>query len=125
MTTIRSLVFRSIALISTLAYALAACTSLQGVPISHEPGKTPAVKVGETVEVTNSKGETLKFKVTAIEPDALVGKDIRVPYVEITTLQVERNDPAQTGVTLWIVGGVILTGLLIYALDHTSPGIQE
>jgi len=40
-----------------------------------EPGNAPAVKVGERVEVTNSHGETLRFKVTSMEPDALVGKE--------------------------------------------------
>ncbi len=78
---------RCIALVITLLFTLTACTSLQGVPVPHEPGKTPAVKVGETVEVTNSKGEKLKFKVTAVEADALVGKDVRVPYAEIASLQ--------------------------------------
>jgi|SRR5882672_5880142 len=125
MTTTHGAVYRSIAWIITLVFALSACTSLQGVPMPAEPGKTPAVKVGEQVEVTNKKGETLKFRVTALEPDALVGKNVRVPYTDISILQVERTDPAQTGVTVWIVAGVILTGLLIYALDHTSPGIQE
>jgi hypothetical protein len=125
MTTTLGLLHRFIALVITLLFALTACTSLQGVPMPSEPGKTPAVQVGERVEITNTKGETLRFKVTAIEPDALVGKDVRVPYADIAILQVERNDSAQTGVTVWIVVGVILTGLLIYGLSHLSPGIQE
>ena len=124
MTKTRGPVFRSIALIITLAYALGACTSLQGVPMPTD-GTTPPVKVGETVDVTKKSGGTVKFRVTAIEPDALVGKDVRVPYSDISILQVERNDPAQTGATAWIVGGVVLVGLLIYGLSHMSPGIQE
>jgi hypothetical protein len=117
-------VTRAIALIITLVFALTACTSLQGVSMPTD-GKTPAVKVGERVEVTKKSGETIEFRVTAVEPDALVGKDVRVPYSDISILQVERSDPAQTGATLWIVGGVILVGLLIYGLEHMGPGIQE
>jgi hypothetical protein len=124
MTTTHGPVFRSIAFIITLAYAVTACTSLQGVAMPAD-GKTPAVKVGEHVNVTKKSGETLDFKVTAVEPDALAGKDVRVPYSEISILQVERNDPAQTGAVLWIVGGVILVALAIYAIDNMGPGIQE
>ena len=110
---------RALAALVALTYALTACTSLQGVPMPTEPGNAPAVKVGERVEVTNSHGETLRFKVTSMEPDALVGKDVRVPYSEIAILQVERNDSAQTA-TVWIVVGVIVTGLLIYGLSHVG-----
>jgi hypothetical protein len=118
MTTTSGPVFRSIALIITLAYALAACTSLQGVPMPPDPGKTPAVKVGEKVEVTKKNGDIVQFRVTAVEPDALVGKDVRVAYSDIGILQVERTDPAQTNVAVWVTVGVILTGLLIYGLSH-------
>ncbi len=53
--------YRCMALLTTLTFALAACSSLQGIPMPKEPGKTPAVKVGEQVEVTTRQGQTLRF----------------------------------------------------------------
>jgi len=111
---------RAIALMIALNLILTACTSLQGVPLPgpDQPTAVPAVKVGETVEVTTRAGETKRFKVTAVESDALVGKDVRVAYKDMTSLQVERSDGAKTGMVAWIVGGVVLTAGLIWAIDH-------
>ncbi|HEY4645746.1 MAG TPA: hypothetical protein VIH25_05645 [Steroidobacteraceae bacterium] len=111
---------RVIALIVTLNFILTACTSLQGVPLPgpDQPSATPAVKVGETVEVTTRAGEKLRFKVTSVETDALVGEEVRVAYADMASLQVERSDGARTGVAAWIVGGILLTAALIWAIDH-------
>ena len=111
---------RAVALIVVLNFLLTACASLQGVPLPgpDQPTAVPAVKVGETVEVTTRAGETKRFKVTAVESDALVGKDVRVAYKDMTSLQVERSDGAKTGMVAWIVGGVVLTAGLIWAIDH-------
>ena len=111
---------RAGSLLVITCFLLTSCTSLQGVPLPgpDQPTATPAVKVGETVEVTTRAGETKRFKVTAVESDALVGDNVRVAYKDMTSLQVERSDGAKTGMVAWIVGGVVLTAGLIWAIDH-------
>lgn len=113
---------RAIALAVIATFLTSSCMSLQGVPISHseDPMPRPAVKVGESVVVTNMKGEKQKFTVTAVEADALVGKNVRVPYTDIQALDVRRIDGAQTGVVGIVVGVVALVGLLAYFLDHAG-----
>ena len=75
--------------------------------------------------MTKRSGEIQQFRVTAVEPDALVGNDVRVACSDIGILQVERTDPAQTNVAVWVTVGVILTGLLIYGLSHMGPGFTD
>jgi hypothetical protein len=113
---------RVTALIVTLDFLLTACTSLQGVPLpgADQPTATPAVNVGETVEVTTRAGETHRFKVTAVEADALVGEGVRVPYQDMTSLQAMRPDPAQNGLVAWVIGGILATALLIWAIDNAD-----
>jgi len=99
-------VYRSIAWIITLVFALSACTSCKACHACRA-GKTPAVKVGEQVEVTNKKGETLKFRVTALEPGPRwSGKNrSRAVHGQQHPRKVERPIPARTGVTVGLCCG--------------------
>jgi hypothetical protein len=96
-----------------------ACTSMQTVQM---PGRTqvPAVAVGEDVAVTRFDGQELKFKVTAVEPDALVGAEVRVPYQDIAKLEVRRHDAGETNAVVAVVGGVLLA-LSFAALASVAP----
>ena len=113
---------RSLALVVVATFLSTGCTSLQGVPISHsqEPIPRPAVEVGESVVVTNMKGEKVKFTITAVEADALVGKNVRVPYTEIQTLDVRRVDNAHSGVVAIVIGVVATVALLVYLLEDAG-----
>jgi hypothetical protein len=96
-----------------------ACTSMQSVSM---PGRTqvPAVAVGEKVSVTKVDGQKLTFKVTAVEPDALVGAGVHVRYQEIAKLEVRRYDRSETGTVVAVVGGAMVVALG-YALSHMPP----
>ena len=96
-----------------------ACTSMQSVQM---PGATqvPAVAVGEEVSVSRVDGQKLKFKVTAVEPDALVGAEVRVRYQDIAKLEVRRHDRNETGTVVAIVSGALVLALG-YALSHMPP----
>jgi hypothetical protein len=96
-----------------------ACTSMQTVTM---PGRTqvPAVSVGEDVAVTKVDGQKLRFKVTAVEPDALLGKEVRVPYQDIAILEVRRHDRNETGTVVAVVSGALVVALG-YALSHIPP----
>ena len=94
------------------------CTSMQSVPM---PGKqVPAVAVGEKVSVTKVDGQKLAFKVTAVEPDALVGQGVQVRYQDIAKLEVRRHDRNETGTVVAVVGGALVVAIG-YALSHMPP----
>ena len=117
---------RAIALLVITCFLLTSCMSLHDVqlPASDQPTATPAVKVGEIVEVTTRDGEKKRFAVTAVEADALVGQDVRVAYKDMTSLKVERSAAEKpTKIALIVIGGLLLVGALVLASGGGgSPG---
>jgi hypothetical protein len=98
----------SIALMT--AAMLAACTSLQTVPI--EAGRAPeGVAPGDTVTVTTARGEKLEFEAVRVDCDALVDEDTRVAFEDIAALEVEKPEPVKT-VGL-VAGGVVTTIVVV------------
>jgi endonuclease YncB( thermonuclease family) len=91
------------------ALALAACTSMQPVPI--EAGRAPeGVAPGDTVTVTTVRGEKLEFEVVRLEPDALVGQETRVAFEDIATLEVEKPAPVKT---VGLIAGSVVTTIIV------------
>ena len=115
---------RAIALVCTLSFLVTSCTSLHrvSVPGTETTAAAPAVQVGDSVVVTTKAGEEKKFKVTAIEPDALVGKDGRVPYADMATLSIKE---LQAGKTTLAVVLVVLVILMIVGADALADGTEE
>jgi hypothetical protein len=76
--------------------------------------------VGQRVRITMKDGQTQEFKVVAIEPDALVGKKVRVRYDEIDVLEVRQPDKDKTILMtgLAVVGGIFLTVALVEAFSQ-------
>ena len=102
---------RSIALIT--AVMLAACTSLQAVPI--EAGRAPeGVGPGDTVTVTTVRGEEIEFEVVRVDADALVGEDAQVAFKDIATLEVKKPAPGKTAGL--IAGGVVTVVAIVVGL---------
>jgi hypothetical protein len=114
---------RAVALVAISTFLATGCASLQPVALNHSAQRIerPAVNVGESVVVKTTSGETRKFTVTGVEDDALVGKDVRVPYADISTLDVRRagEHKMKTGV---IVGIVVAVGALALALGGGGGG---
>ncbi|HTU66484.1 MAG TPA: hypothetical protein VMF52_11085 [Steroidobacteraceae bacterium] len=114
---------RAVAAIVLTAFLVTGCATTQpvAVDVSGMPGKTPAVHVGESVVVKTVNGETRRFTVTGVETDALVGKDVRVPYADISTLDVKRpgEHKLSTGA---IVGIVAAVGVLAVAIGSGGGG---
>ena len=98
---------RGIALLCALSYLLMACTSLEGVaiPSAATPPGLATAQVGDKVVVNTKAGEKKIFKVTAVEPDALVGKNVRIAYADMSTLGIKH---VKTGRTVLVVVGVAL-----------------
>lgn len=103
---------------ATAVLAASGCTSLEvvPVPVGQPPGRLPAVHAGEQVQVTRHDGRKEAFCVTAVEPDALVGKDVSVPYSDIAVLKVRRADEGHTALIVSTVAGVVLALVVTEAI---------
>jgi hypothetical protein len=84
---------------------LSACTTVQYLQSSDLPQLTSLVKVDDTVTCTMRDGSTTTIKVTAIEPDALIGDHQRVSVANITQAEIKRLDTTKS----------VLLGLVVVA----------
>jgi hypothetical protein len=102
---------RAVSLVGVAAFLVTGCASMQPIALNHSTGhvERPSVNVGESVVVKTTSGQTRKFTVTSVEDDALVGKDVRVPYAEMASLDVSRagGHKMSTGLIVGIVVGVV------------------
>jgi hypothetical protein len=102
---------RAVSLVAVAAFLITGCASMQPIALNNSAGhvERPSVNVGESVVVKTKSGQTRKFTVTSVEDDALVGKDVRVPYSEMASLDVSRagEHKMNTGVIVGIVVGVV------------------
>jgi len=100
---------RVVALLTLATFLTTGCTTLQPVALNQSGTSIarPDVKSGESVVVTKKDGSKQSFTVLKVEDDALVGHDTRVPYADISSLEVKRAD-GSTGKTALIVGAVVL-----------------
>lgn len=114
---------RAIALLAVTAFLATGCASLQPVALNNSTGHVgrPAVNVGESVVVKTTSGQTRKFTVTSVEDDALVGKNVRVPYADMASLDVSRQGEHKVSTGL-IVGIVIGVAALALALSGGGGG---
>lgn len=73
------------------------CTTTRYLPApSATTTATALPKPGRRIIVTLKSGETQEFRLTAIEGDALVGKDVRIPFAEIGRVQESRFSLTRT-----------------------------
>jgi hypothetical protein len=95
------------------------CTSLQAVSVGDNPPQTLPVAVGQSVRITTKDGRKESFKVTAVEPDALVGQKVRVRYEEIAVLEVRQNDQGKSIalIAVSVLGAAVVTALLLDAFS--------
>jgi hypothetical protein len=115
---------RAVTALCVASFLLTSCTSLQpvSIPSGASPPSLPAVNPGDTVIVTTKALQRKKFVVTTVEADALVGKDVRVAYADMTTLEVQR---IRKGATTALVVGVIFVVLSIVAAAEGSKALGD
>ncbi|HEV7609755.1 MAG TPA: hypothetical protein VGO61_20640 [Steroidobacteraceae bacterium] len=115
---------RVVALVTVATFLTTGCTSLQNVPLTQHDQtiSRPDVKVGESVVVTKKGGAQQKFTVTGVEDAALVGKNVRVPYADIASLDVQRADGSHMSKKGLIIGAVIVGALAVAAAAGGGGG---
>ena len=113
---------QAVALIVTTSFLMTSCASFQDVQIpTADQSAAPAVQVGQTVEATTRDGAKKRFKVTAVDKDALVGEDVRVAYQDMTSLRVQ-TETAGSNKTAWIVVGVLSVAAVAAAAGGGGGG---
>lgn len=115
---------RTIAVICIVSFLVTSCTSLNriSIPGAETAAALPAVQVNDSVVVTTKQGEEKRFKVTAVETDALAGKDVRVLYTDMASLSVRKSDRGKT----WIAVALVVLGVMIVVgADALGDGIEE
>ena len=106
-----------VAFFLSISLFVSGCTTMQSVPLPGS-GATAgpiapalAVHVGDQVRVRTTSGQILEFKVTALEPGALVGGNLRVTHDQIAGLEIKRTDKRATALTVVVVViAVLLVG---------------
>jgi hypothetical protein len=103
---------RCIAVLLSTMLAAPSCTTLRNVPLREINAETIAQQVqrGDVVHVYLNTGEEKEFKVTSVGADALLGKNMSVPYADIQSLQ---KPKVSGGKVALIAIGVVVTAALI------------
>jgi uncharacterized protein YcfL len=117
---------RAAALLTVAAFLTTGCTSMQAVPLTAgaQGVARPDVKSGESVVVTKKDGTKQSFTVLKVEDDALVGHNTRVPYTDMSSLEVKRAD-GHGNKTALIVGAVVLGVAGIAAASGGGGGMHS
>ena len=110
---LRLLPISRLAIVALLSASLllSGCTTMHSVAVPTSSSQTLAVHVGDHLEVQTKAGHVQTFTVTQIEPDAFVGKDVRVKFDDISGLQVRKIQPAKTAGM--VVAVAVLIGLVV------------
>ena len=105
-----------ISVILIVAFTAVSCTSYKVVK---PPGIENRVKAGDMIRVVTTDGRDVKFKVTAVTSDTIVGENQRVLLSDIATLEKLQIDNAKTAVV--VAGGVAafigMIGLVLLGAD--------
>ena len=115
---------RVIAFVCAASFLVTSCSSLHrvSIPGSETSASIPAVQVGDSVVVTTRTGEEKKFKVTAIDPDALVGKDVRVLYADMASLSLKHYTTSNTALAILIIGAI---AAVVIGVVATKDAVEE
>lgn len=115
---------RTIAVVCVVSFLVTSCTSLDriSIPGAETAAALPAVQVSDSVVVTTKQGEEKRFKVTAVESDALAGFGVRVLYTDMASLSVRNSDRGKT----WIAVALVALGVLIVVgADALGDGVED
>ena len=100
---------------------LVGCTSFRSAEGQTTEVTISELAVGDTVQIINADAEKLRFTIEAIEDDALIGENIRVPIGDIRLVSVERIDPGKTAAAGLTTGAIIIGALVIAGIFVLAP----
>jgi hypothetical protein len=97
-----------------LSVSLVACTTARPLQFDSPAQLSEQVRPGDTVKIATYDGRKLKFEVTQVTDEAVVGEDVTVPLSEIRTIEKVEFSRSKTTIfglsttaVLLVVGGLI------------------
>jgi hypothetical protein len=92
--------------------------SYNPVPLTNGTFPRGSVLVGDDVRVVTRDGEAQRFRVAGVENGVITTPDGQtINPADVTLLERKTTDKRATIITLSIIGGVIVTGLALDAID--------
>ena len=115
---------RTILAAALLLFVVTGCATLEYVPINRSKPEElrSQLSVGETVHVRLQNGDWWQFRIVALEPDAIVGRDGRIAYKDIDLLEVKTVDYEGTAKT---AGAVAVLALVFIASAVIEADLDE
>ena len=109
-------------ILSLLLLHLAACSSMQTIPLQDLQGRhaSSALQIGDRVELDTTHNETLDFAVTDITEDGLSGKFGFIPYQDIRRLRAHRAGSGEGENLSWLWGALGLAALVALIVSADS-----
>jgi hypothetical protein len=110
--------------LASICLAATGCTTTRTLPrpAAAMEVQSAGLEPGDKVIVTLPSGEVRKFRLTAIEADALVGKDERIAFADIQKLQTRKVSGRKVAgivvATLVVIGGAL--AMAIHELERNS-----
>jgi hypothetical protein len=98
-------------LAAVVALSMAACTTIQPLTANGSQLAT-ALKPGDQVEITTSRGQQLNFKVENVDATGVQGGGQRVAYEDIQSISRKQMDTKRTTM---VVLGVLAAGAIAAA----------
>jgi hypothetical protein len=105
-------------LAACVALSMAACTTLQ--PLTANGSQlASALKPGDQVEITTSRGQQLQFKVENVDATGVQGGGQRIAYEDIQSISRKQMDTKRTTM---VVLGVLAAGAIAAAAGGGGGG---
>ena len=103
---------------AVVALSMAACTTVQPLTANGSQLAT-ALKPGDQVEITTSRGQQLQFKVENVDATGVQGGGQRIAYEDIQSISRKQMDTKRTTM---VVLGVLAAGAIAAAAGGGGGG---
>jgi hypothetical protein len=103
-----------------LVFMFGGCATMEYVPINRSRPETVQTQlaVGDTVHIRLQNGDEWQFRIVALEPGVIVGRDARIAYKDIDLLEVKNVDvegPVKVGLAVGALALVYIAAAVIEA----------
>ena len=118
--------FLKVALLTLLSFSIAACYNMRVVAEGRDAAqlattrKADGLRAGDRLLITTNNGERVKLRVTALEPDAILGtidgqaQPARIPHEQIARIERKELSRKKTYSILGVLGGLVVTPVILW-----------
>ena len=113
-------------LLILLSFSIAACYNMRVVAEGRDAvqlaatGKADGLRAGDRFLITTNDGEQISVRVTALEPDAILGtidgqvQPVRIPHEQIARIERKEFSGKKTWSILGVLGGLVVIPLILW-----------